>query len=77
VRSTRVPIAVLPALADDQVVLPVPGHLAAIGPVGRCEIDVIPTIRAPLERDRPRGWRRVRPVRRDLQLPFGSAYSQV
>ena len=48
----------LPGPADHQVTLPVARHFAAFGLLGRWETETIPTIRAPLDRDRPRGWRR-------------------
>ena len=58
-----------------------PGTLRPAASAGRCEIDVIPTIRAPFDRARPRGCRRVRPVRSAISIsassPFGRAYIHV
>ena len=76
-----VPIAVFPARPITRSPSQWPGTFRPSASAGRCEIDTIPTIRAPLERARPRGWRRVWPVRSAISIaassPFGNAYSQV
>ena len=61
--------------------LPSPGTFRPSASAGRCEIDTIPTSRAPLERAWPRSWRRVRQVRSANSIAassaFGNACSQV